>query len=235
VSSGRSSYVSRLSIGLVDGLIVVAAQSVDRYSKDLSSRKFPFVLLDHAGSKLANSVVATDAQGTLDAVGHLAGRGHRRIAYLAGNPAATRIGNDRLDGFRQAIGTFAIDDDQALIRAGDGSPRWGREAVIELLDLPRPPTAIVAGSDHLALATLAELAERGIDVPGRLSVVGFDDLPEATLVTPQLTTVRQPRDEMGRRAVALLLDQIDQVERPVAHLEVPTELVVRQSTGPVPG
>lgn len=229
----ESSYVSRLSVGLVDGLVVLAPESADRYSRELSARRFPFVLLDHAGSEVASSVIAANRQGSIDAVAHLAELGHRRIAYLPGD-VTPELGTERLDGYRDAVAGLALDNDSALVATGDGSPASTRDAVLRLLSLPRPPTAIVAATDPVAVSVLAVLGGEGVDVPGRLSVVGFDDSADASLVAPQLTTVGERRDEMGRRAVALLLDQIEDAERPAAHLQVPTQLVIRRSTGSVP-
>ncbi len=229
----EASYVSRLSVGLVDGLIVLVPESAERYSDDLSSRHFPFVLLDHVGSSHANSVVATNVQGSIDALDHLAGLGHRRIAHITGDLALVP-GRERLEGFRLAVERFALDPDPDLIVSGDFHAAGGRRAALRILQLAERPTAIFVASDDMAIAAIETFAEHGISVPGDVSVVGFDDVPEANLVRPKLTTVRQPLHEMGRRAVALLLDQIERPENPVAHLNVPTEFMVRESTGPAP-
>lgn len=229
----EASYVSRLSVGLVDGLIVLLPESADRYSHDLSSRHFPFVLLDHMGSSQANSVVATNVQGAIDALEHLAELGHRRVAHITGDQRLV-AGRERLDGFKRGVQKFSLDADPSLIVEGDFHAEGGRQAALRLLELDEPPTAIFIASDDMAIAAIEVMVERGLSVPGDMSVVGFDDIPEADLVRPRLTTVRQPLHEMGRRAVALLLDQIERPENPVAHLNVPTEFVVRESTGPFP-
>ena len=108
----------------------------------------------------------------------------------------------------------------------------GREAGGALLDLPDPPTAIFAFSDNIAIGALRAARERGLRVPEDLSIVGFDDIEHATIVTPALTTVRQPLAEMGRTAVSLLVRLLERQRFETLHVELATRLVVRESTGP---
>ena len=106
------------------------------------------------------------------------------------------------------------------------------EAAATLLSLDKPPTAIMTSSDAAALGVVHAARERGLDVPHDLSVVGFDDIPEAKYLTPGLTTVRQPMGEMGRTAAHLILDTLVDDERRVPSVDIPTELIIRGSTGP---
>ena len=225
----ETSYVSRLSIGLVDGLLVLLPKRSDQYATDLASRDFPFVLIDHAGSRLANSIVAANRDGGRQAVEHLADLGHRRVGVITGD-LTTDAGRDRLAGWSDTVAARGLDDDPALLVEGDFLESGGYDGALRLLGLRRPPTAIFASSDTAAFGAFRAAAELGVAVPGDVSIVGFDDIPEASLTTPLLTTVRQPMFEMGRRAVLMLLDRIEYPGRPVAHVEYPTELVARSSS-----
>jgi DNA-binding LacI/PurR family transcriptional regulator len=136
----------------------------------------------------------------------------------------------RLAGWRQAIGAAGVNPDEvAVASSDDGSRQAGRRAAGRLLDRAVRPTAILALSDVLALGVLDAAAERGIAVPDRLSVVGFDDIPEAARATPPLTTITQPHRRKGSEAVRLLLDG-----EGASNVELPVDLTVRASTGPVP-
>ncbi len=229
----ETSYVSRLSVGLVDGLLVLLPKRSDEYAEDLASRSFPFVLVDHSGSPLANSIVAANHTGGVQAIEHLASLGHRRIGVITGD-LDTDAGRDRLEGSRSAIERLDLDTDPALVVDGDFLEDGGYDGTKVLLGLEYPPTALLTGSDTAAFGALRAIADAGLVVPGDISVIGFDDIPEAALATPQLTTVRQPLVEMGRRAVEMLLAVIDDPSRPVAHVEYPTDVVVRRSTAPWP-
>ena len=124
------------------------------------------------------------------------------------------------------------DADPDLVRPGDFLAGSGAQAAQELFDLARPPTAIIASSDAEALGVMEVARERGIDVPGEVSLIGFDDIPEARYMNPGLTTVRQPMGDMGRTAAEILIDAMAGDAMPVASIELPTELIVRGTTGP---
>lgn len=161
-------------------------------------------------------------------------QGHRRIAIVSGPPALW-TSEQRLSGYREALAAAGLDPDDAPVRAGDYKQESGRAAAAELLSDPvgERPTAILCANDLMALGVLEHCRERGLSVPGDVSVVGFDDMPVAELVTPRLTTVRQPAREMGREAAACLLRLVrGQDGREPDPL--PTELCVRDSVGPPP-
>ena len=227
----ETSYVSRLSVGLVDGLLVLLPKRSDQYANDLAARDFPFVLIDHSGSPLANSVVAANRHGAMSAMEHLAELGHRRVAVITGD-LDTTAGRDRLSGSQTAVTRLGLDPDPDLVVAGDFLETGGYSAAMRLFELDEPPTAVFAGSDTAAFGVVRAARDAGVDIPGDLSIVGFDDIPEAALTTPSLTTVRQPMSEMGRRAVTMLIERIEYPQRPVAHIEYPTELIARDSTAP---
>ena len=163
---------------------------------------------------------------------HLLALGHRRIAIISGD-ASLRCSRDRIAGYRAALEDAGVAVDAELIRPGAFIQQTGYEQTCALLDLAEPPTAIFAGSDTQAMGVYAALRARGLSLPGDMSVVGFDDVPLASIVTPALTTVRQPLAEMGRVATTMLLRLIAEEPLDSRRVELTTTLIVRESTAPV--
>jgi LacI family transcriptional regulator len=164
---------------------------------------------------------------------HLLGLGHRRIAAITG-PSGWVATEDRRRGYHAALAAAGILPDPALEVESDFEIAGGADATAALLDLPDPPTAVFAFNDNLAIGAIQAARARGLRVPEDLSVVGFDDSEHATIVSPALTTVRQPLAEMGRTAVSLLTRLLERQRFETLHIELGTRLVVRESTGPVP-
>jgi len=227
----RTRYAHSLLNGLVEGLIVLLSPGFESILDDIGARGFPMVLIDHAPRTDVPVINTTNTAGTTEAVDHLVGLGHQRIAFVTGllDVHSARL---RLDAYEASLAAHGIGRDEELIMQGDFLPDSGREAAQSLLSLTTPPTAIIASSDAEALGVLRAARDLGVDVPGELSVVGFDDIPEARYVDPGLTTVRQPMSEMGRTAAQLLLDAIRDNEPCGPSIEIPTELVIRGTTGP---
>ncbi len=138
---------------------------------------------------------------------HIAALGHQRIGFILGNPNQT-VSERRLEGYRDALAAAALPYDEELVAPGLFTYRSGLDAAERLLDLPNPPTAIFASNDDMAAATVAVAHRRGLDVPGDLTVCGFDDTALATTIWPELTTIRQPITDMSRAAVDLLLEAV---------------------------
>jgi LacI family transcriptional regulator len=178
------------------------------------------------------TVSATNWAGGMQATEHLLELGHRRIGFAGGRPAS-RPGGHRLHGHLAALATWGQEVDRSLIRHEGFSYEDGRAMGDALLDLPEPPTAIVAGSDTCALGVMEAAHKRGLRLPEDLSLVGFDDTPLAVWTSPQLTTVRQPLRGMGRQALRTLLSIADGARPETHHFELATTLVVRSSTAPV--
>ncbi len=229
----ESAYVTRLTRNLVDGLLLVLPRNAEAYLETLRQRRFPHVLVDHQGVDFeAPSVGATNWQGGYDGTRYLIELGHRRIGFITGD-MTIRCARDRLDGYKQALSDAGLPIDPALICAGDFFQPRGRLCANELLDLAQPPTAIFASNDVSAFGVMEAVRSRGLRIPDDVSVLGFDDIPQAAQVHPALTTVRQPLAEMGRVAVQLLFTYIKEPAAPIKRLELPTELVVRQSCQPL--
>lgn len=178
------------------------------------------------------SVSMDDRAAAIAAADHLTGLGHRRIGFITGSPDYL-ASDDRLAGYKAAtegLGVF----DPVLIAEGDFSYESGMRGLETLMALGKPPTAIIACSGEMALGVLAGARKHGIPVPGRLSVVGFDDTPTVRVSTPPLTTVRQPIAAMTSKAAEMLIQIKDRKEEETGDRVLPFEFVVRESTGPCP-
>ena len=217
----------------VEGLIVATARLRHPLIDRLHAQGLPMVLVNRrmAGGDVA-SVTADDAAGIGAAVRHLAELGHQRIAHLAG-PLDTSTGRTLLAAFHQALREHDLPDDPALVRhCSYWSEAEGARAFRELLDGTAPFTAVIAGNDLVALGCYDVIAERGLSCPGRVSIVGYNDMPFIDKLSPPLTTMRVPHYDLGSEAAQMLLDTLrDPARRPRSVL-LPVSLVVRGSTAP---
>jgi LacI family transcriptional regulator len=211
--------------------IVVTSELAAAELTALTRARLPVVVIDplNLPSARVTSVGSTNFAGGLLATQHLLELGHRRIAYLGGPPAAA-CSQARLHGYRGAMEAAGAPVPDQYVRTGRFSYEHGVAAGAALLDLPVPPTGVFAGSDETALGVIEAARVRGLRVPQDLSVVGFDDTPVARLAAPPLTTVRQPLREMGAVAVRTALRRAAGEPVDSHHVELATELVVRQST-----
>ena len=208
----------------------------ERDRQQLAAKGVPLVVIDspvEPGDGV-RSVASTNWQGGLSATRHLLELGHRRIAAISG-PLPVWSARSRLDGYRAALLRAGLSPDESLVRDGEFSARAGRTQALSLLDLPEPPTAIVAGNDGQAFGVLQALAERGLRAPFDVSVTGFDDVSVARWAAPELTTVRQPLAAMAATAFRMLrLVTAGGAAQP-EQVELATTLVVRESTAPPSG
>ena len=215
------------------GVVWVFCSPTDAQVEQLRSRDIPFVMIDpitDPGTRFP-SVSVNNWSAGLAATRHLLELGHRRIGVIAG-PAYALASRARLDGYRAALDAAHVPVDPDLIVQGDFQITRGAENARHLLRLPDPPTAIFAASDRDAIGVYQVAYELGLRIPRDLSVVGFDDIPPVSWLTPPLTTVRQPLADMAATAVNMVSD-LARDEQP-SHPEVifSAGLVVRGSTGP---
>ena len=217
-----------------DGAILVLPDEGLSQLDELLRRGIPAALVDDRGENPTGvaSVGATNFAGGFAATEHLISLGHRRIAAISGPPfKSTR---ERLAGYRTALLEAGIPPDPALEHPGGFVPETGYGAARALLRAPDPPTAIFAGNDLQAMGVYRVLYELGLRTPDDVSVVGFDDLPLSHLLTPALTTVRQPVREMGAQATRMLLRLINGKTLESPRVELATSLVKRESSAPPP-
>lgn len=216
----------------VEGFIVATATLRHPLLEKLDAERFPLVLVNRRVDGLTtSSVKGDDDAGMAAAVEHLVGFGHRRIAHLAG-PQNTSPGVVRLRAFRRTLGERGLDvDEDLIVECANFQERDGADALRQLLDAGREFTAVIAANDLMALGCYAALAERGITVPDRMSVIGFNDMPFIDKLSPPLSTVHVPHYEIGAEAARLLLDKLagSTIDKSVL---LPLNLIVRGSTAP---
>ncbi len=222
--------IERLRVQGVDGILVISAQEGAVEALVNLRAGVPVVAVE-AGPMQSVPVVAVDQWGgAASATRLLLDLGHRAVWHIAG-PRDWVEAQQRVEGWRSTLEAAGATIPPVL--SGDWSPRSGYE-VGRRLAADLDVTAVFVANDQMALGLLRALHEHGRQIPGDVSVVGFDDVPEARYFTPPLTTVRQDFAEMGRRALRLLLDVMSDSSQPPARLTVAPELVVRRSTGPPP-
>lgn len=231
VPERESTYLGVLRERQVDGVLLATSRMTDATIADLRRDAFPFALVNRASRGAGDLVVVVDNRGAAaDAVAHLRSLGHRRIAHIAG-PRTTTTGAERAAGARDAIRRFRLDPDPDLIVEADAfSEPAGYRAARRLLGLPEPPSAIFGANDLITLGGLRAARELGLAVPRDLSLIGFNDIPQAELLEPALTTIRVPQLEMGAAATRLLIARLENEPIPATRIVLPTKLIVRSST-----
>jgi LacI family transcriptional regulator len=233
LGEGKGKRVSELLHGLWDGLLYVLPRMTDDYLETLEKNASPIVLINYFRNETSLPVVRADNfHGARDAVAHLVGLGHRRIGFIRGT-AYTGQSEQRERGYCAALADAGIAFDPALVRDGGFQERGGLEAGRELMAMDDPPTAVFAGSDMMAFGCMNAIREKGLNIPKDVSVIGFDDIPAASLTQPPLTTLRHPFQAMAQAAVQELVRRIR--GEPGRHrIEFPSEFVIRESTAPAP-
>ena len=213
----------------VDGVIVPASRVGSLYLTHLADLRIPIVLINNQHPGLYTYSVSIDNVGAARLITrHLLELGHERIAYI-GHRSGSQADTDRLSGFRTELRQSKLKFLSDLVMHADATPASGQAVMQRLLARSRRPTAVLCYDDLTALGALAAARSAGIDVPGDLSVTGFDDLFVASYTAPPLTTIRQPMKQMGRRAAEILLSLLrgEAVKKSVT---LSGELVVRAST-----
>jgi LacI family transcriptional regulator len=226
--------LDRLVRGTTDGAVLMLPEESSAELRALQDQGFPFVVVDPRVTLEEGIPVvsAAHAAGARAATEHLLQLGHRRIGAITG-PRAWLASTERLNGYHGALGSAGVSPDPALVAESDFRTGPVTEAAAgAMLDLPDPPTAIFAFNDNAAVSVVHVARARGLRIPEDLSVVGFDDSEQAAIVTPPLTTVRQPLAELGRMAVSLLLRVLENQRHDALRIELATKLVVRDSTAP---
>ena len=215
------------------GVVLVFAGLPPAGRRKLTARGIPFVMLDPAGDPAPGvpAIGSANWQGGLLATRHLIDLGHRAIAAITG-PEEMMAALARMDGYRSAMRAADLPLQPQWERYGELREQSGERLGEALLALDDPPTAIFAGSDLQALGVLRAAARRGVEVPGRLSVVGYGDIPLAGMTSPPLTTIHQPLRRMAEEAARLVLRIRAGAEAEPTRLDLATSLVVRSSTAP---
>lgn len=215
----------------VDGILVTASRVGALYMPLLTQMNVPIVLINNQHpSEFVHSVCIDNVTASCEAAQHLIGMGHRRIAYIS-DQHGFQSDTERSAGYRRALEMADIPFLPELIAHGDGKAEGGMGAMEKLLAMPEPPTAVFCYNDMSALGALRAIRARNLNVPDDISVVGFDDLFITSYTDPMLTTIRQPRRQMGRMAMEILL-QLFSGSETETKIRVQGQLIVRESTAP---
>ncbi len=217
----------------VDGIILLAAGTITATMTAMLQKKLPLVIVDHHFEDLAaNYVVADNFRGGFLAAEHLIQLGHRRIACIYGSSSKQGTASERFRGYLEALQAYDLPFDPNLTVSGDFTALAGYRAGQTILALgSERPTAIFSCNDMMAIGAIGSICEAGLRVPEDVSIVGFDDISLSSYIFPPLTTVRQPKFEMGYLGAKILMEQIRAGEPVPEQLHVlPTELIIRKST-----
>jgi LacI family transcriptional regulator len=230
----EAQFVNTLAGGLSDGLLLMVplidheAQEVN-YLELLRQRQFPYVLIDQSDEqKKSTTVDSTNWRGGYEATRYLIELGHKQIGFITGL-IAIHSARERLAGYKAALREAKIKVRDNFIVQGDFASTGGYKATQVLLKQRPRPTAIFASNDLSAFGAMDAIRHGGLEIPKDISVIGFDDIPQASTTYPKLTTVRQPLNELGSLAVKLLLEQISQPETKPKQVTLETSLIVRDS------
>ncbi|WP_378945896.1 LacI family DNA-binding transcriptional regulator [Mesorhizobium sp. ANAO-SY3R2] len=228
-------YFDMLRDGHADGMILMTGKLPEREGflasiaggapivvalEEIENAGFPHVMIDNEGA-------------ARNAIEHLISLGHSRIAHISG-PVPEIMSIHRREGYRKAMAAAGLAIPDGYEQTGDYLLRTGQRLCQALFALPEPPTAIFCANDEMAFGVIHELRRLGLDVPGQVSVVGFDDLFLSEAFYPPLTTVSQPRTDIGRAAMNMLLDMMSGGLTPRQPVMMPTTLKVRGTTAPAP-
>lgn len=212
---------------LVDGVIVASTLIGDPIQTTLANSDLPFVIIGRQPNFVANDIDVDNRQGVRQATDFLIEQGYTRIATITG-PLNQMAGLERFDGYKDALLSAGMKVDTKLIAEGNFTEAGGYAGMKKLLQ--SKPDAVFASSDMTAMGALRCLHEVGLRVPDDIGLIGFDDIPASSTITPTLTTVRQPIQGMGEAAAHLLIEIIESGSKEFHRITLPTELVVRNST-----
>ena len=204
----QGQYIRVLTEKQVDGLIVVSSGGDDELGRHLKQAKMPLVLVDREVGQLRADIVEVNHEsGGWLATQHLIALGHRRIACITG-PLGLSSSTQRLAGFKRAMLESGYPVPDALMRQADFTSAGGHAAMQELLKSSRPPTAVFACNDLMAFGAISAAGSAGLRLPRDISVIGFDDIAMAAYCSPPLTTIAQPKHQLGALAARMLLARI---------------------------
>jgi alanine racemase len=230
------SRLKAIPVAAVDGFIVVGLEMERGEVQLLRRRQMPFVIVDSHAPEGVPSVNVDDRTGAQAAMEYVLASGHRQITIVCIESGLPGLENNpgtvgaRLAGYRDALAACGISPDSPEVQIIETPSSWegGQSAFEQIWKAENRPTAIVAMSDIIAIGIIDAAGSQRVRLPEQLSIVGFDDLPDARFVRPALTTVRQPVEEKGRIAAEMLVAALNEGSKP-DHCLLPTELIIRES------
>ncbi len=215
----------------VDGYVLAPSGDPDqRALRYLREQRLPTVLVDRLVSDAFDQVGVENEQATSRLVEHLASHGHRRIAIVCGLEGLSTT-SERLAGYRLGLERRGLPFDPRLTAPGASDAEPARSAVHELMALPEPPSAIVAGNNRMTVGAMQGLHDLGLSVPADIALVSFDDFEWSGLFHPRLTVMAQPVEQIGAEAARLFLARLKDQERPPQTVVLPPRFIHRESCG----
>ena len=230
----EKTFIDLIITKQIDGMLLLGSRLPFDASIEEQRNLPPMVMANEFAPELELPTVQIDnLTAAFDAVNYLYEQGHKRIGCIAG-PEEMPLCHYRLQGYVQALRRCGIMVDPQYIARGDFTFEAGSKAMQQLLDLPQPPTAVFCHSDVMALGALSQAKRQGLKVPEDLSIIGFDNIDLTQFCDPPLTTIAQPRYEIGREAMLLLLDQMQGQHVGSGSRLMDCELIIRGSTRALP-
>ena len=230
----EKTFIDLIITKQIDGMLLLGSRLPFDASIEEQRNLPPMVMANEFAPELELLTVHSEnLTAAFDAVNYLYEQGHKRIGCIAG-PEEMPLCHYRLQGYVQALRRCGIMVDPQYIARGDFTFEAGSKAMQQLLDLPQPPTAVFCHSDVMALGALSQAKRQGLKVPEDLSIIGFDNIDPTHFCDPPLTTIAQPRYEIGREAMLLLLDQMQGQHVGSGSRLMDCELIIRGSTRALP-
>lgn len=217
----------------IDGLVISSPYITPGFIETLARVTCPCVFLNFYDPAIhVDSIESDDLSASYEAARYLIGLGHRRIACISGWTAAYHTASQRRSGYERALAEAGLPIREEYFISTDYGYQPGFDAMMRLLELPEPPSALLTYSDQLALGAIRAAADRGKSVPRDLSVIGFDDIELASYCQPRLTTIRQDKKQIGELAVRQILKRRQQPDLPPEQIILAARLILRESTAP---
>ncbi|HML38643.1 MAG TPA: LacI family DNA-binding transcriptional regulator [Bacillota bacterium] len=226
--SDEKAQVELFNHQCVDGLIMVTTAGDVAYLREAIGHRYPVVFIDRKPVNYeADSVLVQNFEGAHDAVSRLIGKGHRRIGFISGLQRLS-TSEERLEGYRRALQDHGIPVDDALIGYGNSKFESGYELTRSLVKSAMA-TALFIGNNLMTVGAVDYLIKDGFSIPGDVAVIGFDDYNWAEICNPPLSVIKQPACEIARKAAELLLQRLEEPDRPCREIRMPVEIIVRSS------
>ncbi len=230
-SEHRQAYSNLLKTKHIDGVILVCPRFDDKqYILKLRRASLPFVLVGRFPLEKVNYVGYDSKQGACSAVEHLIRLGYKQIGFISGS--FDLIGGvDRFEGYKMALERHSLEYDSELVTKGDWTREGGYEAMCELLNKAKVPTAVFTANDQMAVGAVKAIKEKGLQIPKDMAMVGFGDTQLASYIEPSLTIVKEPTYEEGAMAAEMLVKLINDEEIKEPQVMLETKLIIRESCG----
>lgn len=230
----QRTYIEILRDQQVDGIVIASQIQKSDDILSMVEEGLPLVMINQRYPGTVTDYVGVDnISGMKETCEYLWGLGHRRIGFIQGRKGSTAA-QDRYDGFVKAMESLAGGHDEKLVQPGDWSYTSGAKAARRMLAMVKRPTAIIGGNDLMALGAIEAIQEFGLRIPQDVSIIGIDDIFVSAMPWASLTTLRHPKWTVGATAAKVLISRINNRDAPISRIIIPTELVVRATSGAAP-